>query len=148
MKTSATYKDLAQNPYFYKVLDVVKVVDGDTVDLVIDLGFRITMKLRVRMLDYDAPETYRPKCWLEKSVGEKVKLFLEHTLNKYKDYLHLATQPDPSLYGRWLGRIYALKGEDIICINDEVIKFMELNQYNKKLIRKKCEQMSQKERRR
>lgn len=147
MKVSASFKDLVQNPYFYKVLEVVKVVDGDTVDLTIDLGFRITKKLRIRMLDYDAPETYRPKCWLEKSIGKKVKLFLSYILNKYEGYLHLATQPDPSIYGRWLGRIYAIKGEEIICINDEVIKFMELNQYQKEYIRKRCEELEGKERR-
>ena len=35
--------------YYYKVKEIIKIVDGDTVDLGIDLGFDLTVKIRVRM---------------------------------------------------------------------------------------------------
>lgn len=133
---SVSYKELAGNPYFYKVIKIDKVVDGDTVDVVIDLGFHIQMKLRVRLLGYDAPETFRPKCKAEREAGLKVKAYLKKILNTYEDSLHLATKPSPSIYGRWLGTFYALTDNGIVCINDEVEKFIEENGLNKQKIRK------------
>lgn len=41
---------------------ITRVVDGDTVDATLDLGFGIKFSLRVRIDDYDAPETWRPSC--------------------------------------------------------------------------------------
>lgn len=135
---SGIYKELAMNPYFYRVLEVVKVVDGDTVDVVIDLGFKLTMKLRIRMTGYDAPETYRPKCDAERKAGLKVKEYLKSLLEKYKDCLHIATQPVPGIYGRWQGTLYALKGNSVVCINAEVLEFMKENKLTKEEIRKDC----------
>ena len=43
--------------YEYKIKEVVKVVDGDTVDIIIDLGFDLTKKERVRLAGIDAPES-------------------------------------------------------------------------------------------
>lgn len=44
--------------YEYKVVEVVRIVDGDTYDLRISLGFGMTAALRFRLKDYDAPEMY------------------------------------------------------------------------------------------
>lgn len=46
---------MTPEPYAYRAT-LVRVVDGDTVDLEMDLGFRITHALRVRLLGIDAPE--------------------------------------------------------------------------------------------
>ena len=43
--------------YEYKVKEVVKVVDGDTIDVVIDLGFDLFKKERVRLAGIDTPES-------------------------------------------------------------------------------------------
>ena len=43
--------------YEYSVKEVVNVVDGDTIDIVIDLGFDLTKKERVRLAGIDAPES-------------------------------------------------------------------------------------------
>ena len=43
--------------YEYKVIEVTKVVDGDTVDVLIDLGFGICYHQRVRLAGIDAPES-------------------------------------------------------------------------------------------
>ena len=42
--------------YEYRIVEVVRVVDGDTVDLVIDLGFHLTSALRFRLIGVDTPE--------------------------------------------------------------------------------------------
>ena len=43
--------------YEYKVKEVVKVVDGDTIDVIIDLGFDRSKKERVRLAGIDTPES-------------------------------------------------------------------------------------------
>ena len=43
--------------HFYGVKEVVKIVDGDTVDLLIDLGFDLSIKIRVRMSGINAWES-------------------------------------------------------------------------------------------
>ena len=43
--------------YEYKIKEVAKVVDGDTVDIIIDLGFGLTKKERVRLVGIDTPES-------------------------------------------------------------------------------------------
>ena len=43
--------------YEYKVKEIVRVVDGDTVDVFLDLGFNITVKKRIRLYGIDTPET-------------------------------------------------------------------------------------------
>ena len=42
--------------YEYKIKEVIKVVDGDTIDILIDLGFDLTKKERVRLAGIDTPE--------------------------------------------------------------------------------------------
>ena len=53
--------------YEYAVLKMIKIVDGDTVDVLIDLGFDIHRKERVRILGIDAPDKNnrreRKKIW-------------------------------------------------------------------------------------
>lgn len=47
-------------PYVYRVLSVRRVVDGDTVDLTIDLGFYLSAALRFRLLGVNTPEPGYP----------------------------------------------------------------------------------------
>ena len=49
--------------YEYAIKEIVKVVDGDTIDIIIDLGFDLTKKERVRLAGIDSPES-RTKNWL------------------------------------------------------------------------------------
>lgn len=48
------------NLYLYRVLDILRVVDGDTVDARISLGFGLTAAFRFRVKDVDTPEVYGP----------------------------------------------------------------------------------------
>ena len=56
--------------YEYAIQKVVKVVDGDTIDIIIDLGFDLTKKERVRLAGIDAPES-RTKNLEEKDIEKK-----------------------------------------------------------------------------
>ena len=89
--------------YEYKIKEVVKVVDGDTVDLNIDLGFNLTKKERVRLAGIDTPES-RTRDLEEKELGLEAKEFLKRRLSD-GDNLKVKTEKDGK-YGRMLGWIY------------------------------------------
>ena len=55
--------------YTYRA-EVTRVVDGDTMDMTIDMGLGIVLRDRVRVLDFDAAETWRPKNEAERKHGE------------------------------------------------------------------------------
>lgn len=51
--------------------NVVNVVDADTLDVTVDLGFYLYHRIRLRVKGYDAPETWRPRNEAEKIHGER-----------------------------------------------------------------------------
>lgn len=68
--------------YNYKAF-VTYVVDGDTFDATVDLGFTITTKQRFRLKDVDTPETWRPTTESERTHGQLAKDFvIDKLLNK------------------------------------------------------------------
>jgi micrococcal nuclease len=71
----------AKKMYQYKVKKFDRIIDGDTVDILIDVGFDITIKQRVRLLNIDAPET-RTKDLEEKERGLEAKYWLEKELQR------------------------------------------------------------------
>jgi len=56
--------------YEYKAR-VVRIVDADTFDVLVDLGFDLSFKIRIRINDYDAPEIWRPRNQSEAEHGDK-----------------------------------------------------------------------------
>ena len=48
---------LTPNPYSYVIRSVTRIIDGDTVDCVIDLGFDMQMNARIRLAGIDTPES-------------------------------------------------------------------------------------------
>lgn len=89
--------------YQYKIKELVKIVDGDTVDVVIDLGFDITRKERVRLNGIDTPETLT-KDAVEKKYGLEAKEYVEKWFSKQKEIV-IRTYKDDK-YGRTLGDFY------------------------------------------
>jgi len=89
--------------YEYKIKEVVKIVDGDTVDVILDLGFDMFKKERIRLNGIDAPES-RTLDVAEKALGLDAKEFLERRLGDC-DNLWVATEKDGK-YGRMLGDIW------------------------------------------
>jgi len=79
-----------------------RVVDGDTVDLFVDLGFNIAHKIRTRLLDYDAPET-RTRDLAEKARGYAAKAYAEELLTNAESLI--VHTHKTGKYGRWLADI-------------------------------------------
>jgi micrococcal nuclease len=107
--------------YDYRVKKLLNVVDGDTIDVDIDLGFDISLSKRVRMAGIDTPES-RTSDKFEKSLGLEAKEYLKKHLKDAKDILIKTELPDSSeKYGRILGWVYvdgATKSINEIMIED------------------------------
>ena len=105
--------------YEYSVKEVVKVVDGDTIDVIIDLGFNIMYKDRVRLAGVDTPES-RTRNLEEKALGLEAKEFLEKRL-KSADRIVIRTEKSDSTgkYGRILGWLFLDSGH--MSVNNEMI---------------------------
>ena len=90
--------------YEYKC-EVTRVVDGDTIDCVLDLGFSILHKCRVRLYGIDTPES-RTRDLDEKARGKLASKFLEDSINNGKQVILRSELKDSKgKYGRVLGSI-------------------------------------------
>lgn len=105
--------------YEYRVKKLVGVVDGDTIDVEIDLGFDIAIFKRVRLAGIDTPES-RTSDKYEKSLGLESKAKLKQMLSSAKDIVIKTEKPDSSeKYGRVLGWLF-LDGAQV-SVNDTLI---------------------------
>jgi micrococcal nuclease len=105
--------------YQYYVRKVENVVDGDTIDVLIDLGFDILFSSRVRLAGIDTPES-RTKDLKEKALGLESKEYLKKALKDAKSVVIKTEKMDSSeKYGRILGWIYI--NDDTESINDKMI---------------------------
>jgi len=86
--------------YYYKV-EILRIVDGDTVDVRIDLGFNVWHKCRVRLVGINAPES-RTRDKEEKARGLAAKAFLKNVLEMTQSEIHLQSH-GTGKYGRVLG---------------------------------------------
>jgi micrococcal nuclease len=92
--------------YEYRVKSVIAVVDGDTIDVEIDLGFDISITKRVRLAGIDTPES-RTTNKAEKVLGLEVKELLKKKLKEAKQIVIRTEKPDSTeKYGRVLGWLY------------------------------------------
>lgn len=83
----------------------VRVVDGDTVDLDVDLGFRVWARQRFRLVGIDCPE-------LKTAGGEPARAFTTAWLDEHGKGLEVESQRE-DVYGRWLGVIRTEGGESL-----------------------------------
>jgi len=108
-----------KDPYVYRIRSVHKVVDGDTIDADIDLGFDISLTKRIRLAGIDTPES-RTTDAAEKKLGLEVKEWLKERLNFAKDILIKTELPDSTeKYGRIIGHLY-INGESV-SINNQMV---------------------------
>ena len=92
--------------YEYFVKEVKNVVDGDTIDVIIDLGFDILFASRVRLAGIDTPES-RTTDKTEKALGLEAKEYLKKQLKDAKSVVIRTEKMDSSeKYGRILGWVY------------------------------------------
>jgi micrococcal nuclease len=103
----------------YYVKKVTKVVDGDTIDVEIDLGFSIAFSSRVRLAGIDTPES-RTTNKEEKVLGLEVKKVLSDRIANAKSIVIRTEKMDSTeKYGRILGWLY-LDGE-ALSVNEALV---------------------------
>jgi micrococcal nuclease len=106
--------------YEYFVREVKSVVDGDTIDVLIDLGFDILFESRVRLAGIDTPES-RTTDKAEKVLGLEAKEYLKKQLKDAKSVVIRTEKMDSSeKYGRILGWVYVNGESD--SVNNKMIK--------------------------
>jgi micrococcal nuclease len=105
--------------YEYFVKEVKNVVDGDTIDVVIDLGFDILFASRVRLAGIDTPES-RTTDKAEKTLGIESKDYLKKHLKDAKSVVIKTEKMNSSeKFGRILGWLYV--NGDTESVNDKMI---------------------------
>ena len=109
--------------YNFRVVKINRVVDGDTIDVTIDLGFDLMKKERVRVAGVDTPEK-RTRDLEEKALGIDATNWLKDKLDsaiKGDDELTIRTELKGGVgkYGRLLGWLYV--GTSDISLNEEMI---------------------------
>ena len=109
--------------YNFRVTEINRVVDGDTIDVTIDLGFDLYKKDRVRVAGVDTPEK-RTRNLEEKALGLDATQWLKEKLEGAidgDDELTIRTELKGGMgkYGRLLGWLYI--GDDLVSINESMI---------------------------
>ena len=109
--------------YNFRVVSIDKVVDGDTIDVTIDLGFDLYKKERVRIAGIDTPEK-RTRDLEEKKLGidatNWMKGTLEDTINgEHELTIRTELKGGVGKYGRLLGWLYI--GDEEVSINEQMI---------------------------
>ena len=111
----------ADKLYHYNAT-VSRVIDGDTIDVVLDLGFDILLKGRVRFHGMDAPES-RTKDAEEKIRGLESKVYVENWIEGHDGKIIIQTSLDErGKFGRILGKILC-PDDECDCLNDDMIKY-------------------------
>ena len=105
--------------YQYKA-KVDRVVDGDTMDLIIDLGFKITTNQRIRLAGIDTPETYNVKRESEEyKKGKAAKDFVVKRLADNNNEVVIETDKLTGKFGRYIGTIHLADSE--VSLNEELV---------------------------
>ncbi len=115
---------MAENLYQYKV-SVSRVVDGDTVDVDVDLGFGVWLRNeRVRLAGVDTPEK-RTRDAAEKKAGIKASEFTAKMLNEAEEIVLVSHEKGKGKYGRILGTLMC----DGMSLNDALISSGNAKEY-------------------
>jgi micrococcal nuclease len=109
--------------YNFRVTEINRVLDGDTIDVTIDLGFDLYKKERVRVAGIDTPEK-RTRDLEEKALGIDATNYLKKKLEDTiagDEELTIRTELKGGMgkYGRLLGWLYI--GEDTLSVNETMI---------------------------
>ena len=109
--------------YNFRVIKIDRVLDGDTIDVTIDLGFDLYKKERVRIAGVDTPEK-RTRNLEEKELGIDATNWLKKQLEDVlagDDELIVRTELHGGVgkYGRLLGWLYV--GDEQLSLNEQMI---------------------------
>ncbi len=113
--------------FFYsaKVLDVI---DGDTLDLVVDLGFDVHFRVRVRLHGINTPES-RTSDKAEKELGLKAKAYTKDWTTRHSTVFIKTVKDKKEKFGRILAEIYSDELKTA-CLNEDIIEAGFARKYN------------------
>ena len=102
--------------YEYR-LKSVTVIDGDTIDAVVDLGFRIELRERFRLSGINAPE-------MKTTQGPPAKAQLERLVSQWPDGLSIQSEKPlaQEKYGRWLATLWGHTSGTALNLNLEMVR--------------------------
>ncbi len=114
-----TTRDFKQPDYTYRVT-VDRVIDGDTIDVLIDVGFKTTVFKRLRFLNVDTEEI-RSSDPIRREKAREAKAWVEAELAS-ADRVYVQTFLDSKgKYGRLLAWVWIQRGDDLINLNERLI---------------------------
>lgn len=82
---------------------ITRIVDGDTFEAIVDLGFEIKYKIRIRLKDIDTPETWRPKSEAEREHGEEATKFVKNLIENKNVIIKTYKQ---GIYNRYIADVF------------------------------------------
>lgn len=97
--------------YEFDKVKLLRVVDGDTFDFEIDLGFKVVIRERFRLKGINTPEIFRPVNESELRHGEGAARYVKGLLESAEGHIKLSSHKS-GLYGRWDADIY-LSGKSL-----------------------------------
>ena len=104
------------SPYSYRAISIKKIIDGDTFDCIMDLGFDVLLEARVRMMGIDTPES-RTRDLEEKKFGLLAKEYLTEKLATEDIIVTTEVDNEKGKFGRILGWVWA----DGVNVNQNMI---------------------------
>ena len=93
------------SPYSYRVKSIKKIIDGDTFDCIMDLGFDVLLEARVRMMGIDTPES-RTRDLEEKKFGLLAKEYLTEKIDTEDIIVTTEVDNEKGKFGRILGWVW------------------------------------------
>lgn len=103
--------------YTYRVKEVIHVVDGDTIDVLIDVGFKTYLSKRLRLLGIDTWELRGD----EREKGLIAKARMEELLADAEEIFVQTKMDAEGKYGRVLAWVWTKKGLDVVNINERLL---------------------------
>ena len=103
---------------------VDRVVDGDTIEVSIDLGFHLTIKETLRLVDIDAFETRGD----ERDKGLEASLFLQRMIERREVLIETFKEGS---FGRWLAKVWYNDGNYSVYVNQALVDEGHAKPYQK-----------------
>jgi len=114
--------------YSYRA-DIVRLIDGDTVEADIDLGFSVSIRLKLRLYGIDTPEVRGP----EKLRGLESKAALEKLIEQCSPITVQTLKDISGKYGRYLAILMGVtEGGVVVNLNDQLVKGGWAKEYGEK----------------
>jgi endonuclease YncB( thermonuclease family) len=117
---------MTTRPYVYPITEIVRVTDGDTYWLRVDVGFRELILIAVRLSGYDCPERYSGSTYEKQRAIVATRVAGEFLTGEWSGALWVRTEKDPDSFGRWLGEIWRETDDGERVLLGEVLRGQQL----------------------